>query len=250
MSFEVLLDRFCAMTARTLGENLVGIYLHGSAAMACFNPERSDLDLLIVVERQVLPEAKRAFLMGVLELNGDAPAKGLELSIVRREFCRPFVHPMPFELHVSNTHLDWLRRDLEGYVRDMNGTDPDLAAHVTIINHRGRTLLGESIGNVFGPVSREDYIDSIWYDVQNAREDILRDPVYITLNLCRVLAYLQEGLVLSKREGGQWGIRALPEHSALLQYALDCYASDQTMETGETAAAFAGDLLTQIQHYL
>ena len=33
---EKLLERFVAMTRQTLGENAVGIYLHGSAVMGCY----------------------------------------------------------------------------------------------------------------------------------------------------------------------------------------------------------------------
>lgn len=49
-----------------------------------------------------------------------------------------------------------------------------------------------------------------WGDVQGAEADILSDPVYIVLNLPRVLAYAREGLVLSKAEGGRWALDHLP----------------------------------------
>lgn len=245
-----LLERFAAMTRRTLGENAVGIYLHGSAVMGCFNPKKSDLDLLIVVDREPTDAEKGNFLDGILELNGDAPAKGLELSVLRREHCKPFVHPAPFDFHFSNAHLRWATEDREGYIRTMKGVDPDLAAHVTILNHRGSCIWGLPIGEVFGPVRREDYIDAIWYDVENAVEDVKKDPMYITLNLCRVLAYLRDGLILSKAEGGQWGIRAYPEASELLSAALGCYATGKTMEPCGNAEEFSRKILEEIRQYL
>ena len=39
-----------------MGGNLVGVYLHGSAAMGCFHPARSDLDYLVVLGAQVKGE--------------------------------------------------------------------------------------------------------------------------------------------------------------------------------------------------
>lgn len=45
MVYEDFLSRFTGMSRDTLGENLIGVYLHGSAAMGCFNPAKSDLDL-------------------------------------------------------------------------------------------------------------------------------------------------------------------------------------------------------------
>jgi streptomycin 3"-adenylyltransferase len=35
--------------------------------------------------------------------------------------------------------------------------------------------------------------------------------MYLILNLARVLAFMKDGLVLSKREGGEWGLKNLPE---------------------------------------
>lgn len=250
MKMKTILDRFVAMTAEALGENAVGIYLHGSAVMGCFNPEKSDLDLLIVVDREPTKEEKCAFLDGILELNPDAPAKGLELSVLRREHCNPFVHPAPFDFHFSNAHLKWAMEDREGYIRTMRGVDRDLAAHVTILCHRGRTLWGLPIGEVFGEVRREDYIDAIWYDVENAGEDVNRDPMYITLNLCRVLGYLRDGLILSKREGGLWGIRAYPEFTGLLEAAMECYATGKVMEPSPEAEEFVRKILEQIRVFL
>ncbi len=88
----------------------------------------------------------------------------------------------------------------------MNGVDKDLAAYVTVIYHRGKCLYGKEIKEVFEKVSKEFYFDSIWNDVKNAQEDIITNPTYMILNLCRVLAYKQSGLILSKKEGGHWGI--------------------------------------------
>lgn len=225
LPYQGLLDRFAAESRRILGKNLVGVYLHGSAAMGCFHPAVSDLDLLIITENTSSDKEKRAYMEMVTRLNAEAPKKGLEMSILRRGVCNPFCYPTPYELHFSAGHLDWWQEDPEDYIRKMTGTDKDLAAHVTILRARGKTLFGEPIEAVFGEVSPEDYFDSIFYDVESAREDILRTPMYVILNLCRVLAFREEGKILSKEEGGNWGLARLPEEyrplvaSALAQYA-------------------------------
>lgn len=86
-----------------------------------------------------------------------------------------------------------------------------MAAHVTIIYHREKCLYGEEIKDVFEKVGKEFYFDSIWNDVVNAKEEMMENPTYIILNLCRVLAYRKDLLILSKQEGGNWGIANLPE---------------------------------------
>ena len=67
-------------------------------------------------------------------------------------------------------------------------------------------------------------MDSIWYDVEHAKKEIIYFPMYLTLNLARVLAYKEEGLVLSKKEGAEWATTKLPlEYHPLINDALREY---------------------------
>ena len=249
MFYQNLIDEFTAMSKEIIGDKLTGIYLHGSMAMNCFNPEKSDIDLLIVIESDITDMQKMKFMKQVVKLNEQAPGKGLEISIVKREYCKPFVYPTPFELHFSPMHLQWFRTNPANYVENMKGKDKDLAAHFTIINRYGIVLGGEQIENVFGEVPKKDYMDSIWFDVKGARENIADEPMYITLNLCRVLAFLKENLYLSKQQGGEWGIAHIPErYHPLISQALNCYVTDQVMEADlELAGQFADEMLTMIE---
>ena len=45
---DLVVQRFVSQSRLILGENLVGVYLHGSAVMGCFNPAKSDLDFIVV----------------------------------------------------------------------------------------------------------------------------------------------------------------------------------------------------------
>ncbi len=245
---DAVLDRFTEKTKEILKDNLVGVYLHGSAVMGCFNPSKSDLDLIVVVKNPMSDEVKKAYMDMVVELNSKGPAKGIEMSIVRQNVCKPFVYPTPFELHFSAMHLGWYGNDPDDYISKMKGEDKDLAAHFTIIDHRGKCLYGAPIKEVFGEVPARDYIDSIWNDIADAKEDIADDAMYLILNLARVLAYRKEGLVLSKKEGGEWALRNVPEkYHGLIKTALNEYAegSDKTYDT-ELAKAYAGYMLEQI----
>lgn len=207
--YRNLLDSFVQQSRSILRDRLTGIYLHGSAVMGCFHAEKSDIDLLAVIEEEISDQQKRRYMDMVIELNKQAPEKGIEMSIVKKEVCDPFVYPTPFELHFSIAHLKWYQTDPEDYVERMKGTDKDLAAHFTIIYHRGRTLYGKEIREVFSGVDEAYYMDSIQNDIADA-EEILINPVYMILNLCRVLAYKKERLILSKLEGGEWGLANIP----------------------------------------
>ena len=173
----------------------------------------------------------------VVQFNALAPKKGIEMSIVLREVCKPFVYPTPFELHFSAGYLDWYGEDPDDYISEMNGTDKDLAAHFTIINKRGKCLYGAPIEDVFAVVPSDDYMDSIWFDIEGAVEEITEYPMYLTLNLARVLAYKKEGLVLSKKEGGTWALEHLPaEYHPLIADALREYSESAEIVYDEILA--------------
>ena len=224
-----VLRAFTERSRALLGNNLDGIYLHGSAAMGCYNPAKSDLDLITVVRSSPDDAGKRAYMDMVTELSALLPGAaeshaGIEMSVVLREVCDPFVYPTPFELHFSAAHLAWYRRDPEDYIRKMKGTDRDLAAHFAVIRQRGKCLYGLPTEAVFGEVPQADYLDSVENDTGGAPEEIAENPMYYTLNLARTLAYRTDGIIRSKKEGGEWGLRCLPEKfRPLLRDALADY---------------------------
>ena len=234
---EELISRFVEFTTEVLKDRVTGIYLHGSAAMGCYNPEKSDLDFLVVLNDQITDDVKRVYMDRLFELDAQVPAKGIEMSIVTKDVCDPFVYPTPYILHYSRGHKEWYMTDPQDYIRRMNGTDKDLAAHFTVIQSRGICLYGLPIPEVFGAVPEEDYVDSLWYDIGEAGEEITQYPMYLTLNLARVLAFLKEKKVLSKQEGGVWGLEHLPErYRPLIRTALHEYVDGADVQYDQEAA--------------
>lgn len=241
---ERIKDEYCAI----LGDTLTGFYLHGSLAFGCFTWERSDLDFLAVVSEEPTLTQKQALIGVLLDLEAQAPPKGFEMSVVTEDAINPFIYPTPYVLHYSGTYRDACRRNLSAYCRDMHGTDPDLAAHITVCHAAGITLCGKPIGKVFGAVPASAYLDSIRSDIENASQDIRENPVYVILNLCRVLGYLREGLVLSKADGGKWGIVHLPKvYTPLISSALAYYTDGVPFECdAEIGQRFAEEMLNEI----
>ena len=245
---EPLINRFAALSEEILKDNLTGIYLHGSAVMGYWQPKKSDLDFIVVVREDMTDETKREYMDRLITLDAACPAKGIEMSIVTKNVCKPFVYPTPFILHYSRMHNGWYRKDPEDYIRKMNGTDKDLAAHFTVIRSRGRCLYGFPVSEMFGEVPEQDYLDSIWHDISGAKEEIEEQPMYLILNLARVLAYLKEKEVLSKKEGGEWGLRNLPErYHPLIRSALCEYEDGEDILYDRVLAAdYADYMLRQI----
>jgi len=243
---SLILDRLDKLFIRTLGDDLAGVYVHGSLAFGCFTWETGDIDLIIVAEREPDPGRKREIIRGIMEIEKDAPEKGIEMSILLREDCRRFVHPMPYVLHYSKGHTAQYLADMDGHIGNLRGTDRDLAAHLTVMRAVGYPRVGPPVKEMFSDVPKRDYFDSLWYDIENAPEEICVQPVYTALNLLRVAAFAKEHIVLSKEEGGRWGMEHLPgEFAPVAERALVCY------RTGcETEGVFDRDILERYAQYL
>ena len=224
---HLVLEGIREQYTKLLANNLVGIYVHGSIAFDCFNWSKSDIDYVVVVNEPLSLAEKQKLAEVTVFFNSQAPSKGLEMSVVLKEHCQNFVYPTPYELHFSNMHLKWWQNNPIDYCQKMNGSDADLAAHFTVIRHKGIVLCGEEISGVFSDVKPEYYFDSIEADIKNAKTDVADNPVCVVLNLCRVLAYKEDGVVLSKYEGGRWGMTKLPHvYKALIQTVLEIYSTD------------------------
>lgn len=213
-----------------LTDNLRGFYVHGSIAMDCFNPVSSDIDVLVSVARPLDLATKKQ--LGELHLKlSKQCGKSIEISVVLQQYLDAFVYPTPFEFHYSDDHYDAFAAgtvDLEAA-----RVDPDLAAHFVITKQYGITLFGPPAQDAFPQVPAADYLDSIASDAEWCYNNIMQGastgdctvPKYAVLNFCRVLAFIEEGSAVSKREGGEWGLAHLPDADhAVIQAALDEYA--------------------------
>lgn len=236
-----LLDQITASFREVLGENLIGLYVHGSLAFGCFRWEKSDIDFIVVVHSALTKAVKKSLLKTLVSLSPSSPPKGLEVSVVLDDVCRNFVHPTPYELHFSNDWLEQAQTTPDRICGDEPKIDPDLAAHFTVLREVGIVWYGLPVRRVFGNVPREIYLDSLERDLHWASAEPIADPVYLVLNLCRVEAYNRDGLVLSKVQGAYWAMAHLPiVFHPLISAALANYQSDQTepLDPGSVSAIY------------
>lgn len=224
-----------------LGEALVGVYLHGSLALGCFNPEYSDLDVLVVTRRGLTADNKRALAAHLLRLSGSP--RPVEISVLSAAQLHPWRYPTPFDFHYSESWRDKMENELadEGWrLWTDNPTDPDLAAHITITRAFGLVLVGPPPGEVFPRVPPADYRASILADVPFAQGLAAENPVYTVLSLCRVYAYLVDGLITSKESGGRWALDTLPqERRAVVAAALVLYRGEPAQLDAAAVQAWA-----------
>jgi predicted nucleotidyltransferase len=203
--------------------NLAGIYLHGSIAFGCFNPRGGDIDLLIVSERAIARDAKRAIVKCLLSVSG-RPAP-VEATLVSRVGIWRWRYPTPFEIHFSES---WRARYKRGLDRTLDRLakvrDGDLAIQIETVRQRGICLYGGPADRVLPIVPESDLKASVVQDFYWARKLILRMPVYFVLNACRGYAFLETRRIFSKDEGCGWAIEKFPrEYRGVVRAARESY---------------------------
>jgi predicted nucleotidyltransferase len=240
------LEQFVNGCHHILGEDLTGLYLHGSLAMGCFNPQLSDLDLLVLSERRLTQQDKALFAEMMLTLSRNPSP--IEMSVLARERVFPWQHPAAFEFHYSES---W-REKLEAGDLDQPETDDDLAAHVVIARERGITLYGQPARQLLPEVPTDDYVDALLFDFDEARDKITESPVYSVLNLCRVYWFLLKNAISSKDEAGEWAQLYLPEvYRPVVSKALRGYRGNGEVRlAAEELRSFAAYIDEQVRDLL
>ncbi|GGE36562.1 aminoglycoside adenylyltransferase domain-containing protein [Streptococcus himalayensis] len=235
-----------------LGDNILGIYIHGSYALDDFYPNSSDLDYLILVKEPLNLSEKLALMQETMnELWPLAPAKKLEFHVLLQENLQNWERAHHFDFHFSPYHLNAYLKNPRAFCTNMNGVDQDLWTHITVAKTCGITLFGIDKELVLPDIPPKIYLQSILTDIETAETDILEKPIYTILNLCRTLAFVEQKLLLSKTTGGHWALNHQPQlNQALIQTALKAHTKSRSFPSHVSPQAlqsFALACLEQIR---
>ncbi|GAA0612750.1 DUF4111 domain-containing protein [Virgibacillus siamensis] len=207
-------------------ENYIGCYIHGSLAMGGFNPSKSDIDLLVVTRDSITSARMKELVQLFLDYSGNPYP--VEISFLNKDQLTHWQHPCPFDFHYSEYWREYYESESR-FFSVQSGTDPDLAAHIMIINHRGCCLEGRPISDVFPVIPYSDYIDSIMGDFRECQDNMVEDPIYCSLNLIRVYLYLKDRKIFSKLEAGNWALESLPDDTkGILKKVISSYTQNDT----------------------
>lgn len=211
MDPQAFAARLAADLGTILNGLLVGVYLHGSLVLGCFNPARSDVDVLVVTRHPMGPEMRSRLVELLLDCSGEPYP--IELTVLTQSDLTPWRYPTSYDFHFGESLRAKLVAELaSGELTVPDGGDTDLAGHVGLLRDRGQVLLGLPVADVFPTIPETDFRDSILRDLEwiQRSETRMGGSIYGALNACRVLAYLRTREILSKAEAGEWALRNLP----------------------------------------
>lgn len=231
MELNQLLIEINKWVQEILNDNYVGVYFHGSLRLGSFNPEKSDLDFIIVVKNKLDYKAKELIWDKMLQNVHLFPKKGFEFSVVLEDNCKNIKHPVSYELHGSRDWIDKYKLDKSLIIYDDEKYDPDLASHFNVINVSNPALdFGVPSKEVFSKVPAQYIISSNYGDTLDCVNNILDNPTYCILNMCRFYALIKDGLTLSKYDGGKWAINNMNSNfNEIIELAMEDYLNDTNL---------------------
>ena len=248
-SHEVVLSDLREAWSSTLGGRLLALYVHGSLVAGDFAADRSDLDLLAVLDAD--PDER---LLGSLA--------GLHARLDRR-------HPRwAGRIEVEYVSLQAIRdaaQDRTALQHRIARVSPgeslhllDATAHRIVtwsaVHDYGQRLLGPPAGALLPAVDSElvrralvEHVRDwpIWVTQMNAPGA----QAYTVLTLCRALQRLTHDRQLSKRRAAEQTIIVCPHWADLISWARDWwYGGGQDTDPGPTddVQAFVNELSTAI----
>lgn len=230
---HALVQVVCSHAEECLGSSLAGIYLFGSLALGDFDPESSDVDLLVVTEL-ALDEEKLACLSNAHEkiFSSKLPlAAALEVTYMSRDALHSFAAGKSLCFRVDRASPK-LRADT---------LDVDWLINFFALHQGGRALKGPKISSLIPEVTPAELRHAMvqlnarwWQPIAEAPEKLVSCAYryYAVLTMARMLATAASGKVVSKKAAADWAAKKLePRWAALVKKALN---QDPTCSMEET----------------
>lgn len=177
-----------------MGKNLVGIYLLGSASQRSYVQGESDLDIQMVVSHELTEESKIEITQALRHDGFPCPATKLEFVTYTTDgLTSPDQLKYSINLNTGRTISDYISFDYTNDPRHWFLLD------IAMADKHGINLIGEPFVSVFPKIDNGVLLDAMqeclnWFINYYPGEECYRCA-------CRILYYLEQGELVSKRDG-------------------------------------------------
>jgi len=201
-----VLEKLVGGVQKILGDNLIGIYLHGSLALGDFDLANSDVDFMVVIKNKLTD----AQIDRIEKMHNDLIAdengwgKKLEGSYLTQEQLKSF--EPPFEPRPYLNEKDFYRAADYGQ---------EWILEKYAVRECGITLFGPDPKELIERVEVDDVVVAVKNIFQENWLPMLTNPQklendwyqpYAILTLCRVMYVTEKGKMGSKQEAAAWAL--------------------------------------------
>ena len=263
-SITSLLEDLLSRLQTLLSSNLVGLYLRGSLATGDFEPDRSDVDLLVVLDHPVdeVQFQQLKDLHDQIANLDNAYAKRLEIAYIDRAGIRKFQPGREYPTLGQGEELGWQEHGTNWLMERW------------MVREHGIPLFGPDPETLIDPINPAEIKAAaverlqdwaVWAEDESDPDWQLprSHKAYAVETICRGLYTVGHGRLVSKHEAVNWALKAIPKPWRDLVNRSRAWRRDSTLDpslipevrafilwAAETALAGAsnqtsGDHLTQ-----
>jgi hypothetical protein len=216
-----VLQKLLSGARGVLGDHFIGMYLDGSLAIGDFDPDKSDIDFVVVTDSEISSDTFEALKTSHARLASGASkwARELEGSYISQRALRhdrwPAAHP----------YID--RGSVLAMVRPESGYWP---IHRHVVREHGVVLAGPPPQTLIDPVHPEELREAVrgilreWWRPMLSEGPLLQNGFYrcyAVLTMTRMLYTLRYGEIVTKPIAGRWAQGAFDGRwTPLIQHAL------------------------------
>lgn len=220
-SVNIILRRLLSDAEVALGDQFIGMYIHGSIATGDFEPERSDIDFVVVTKDELSEET----LSTLNAMHEELTVSGLEWATRLEGTYIPQRAIHRYDPKNSRHPALSVGGD---FGIDGHGSDWVIQRH--IIREHGIVMAGPSPKTLIDPVRPNELRGAVQGILREWWSQPLPSPErfnsgeyqsYAVLTMCRALHTLYHGTVVSKPAAAQWALPILGERwGTLIREAL------------------------------
>jgi len=224
---SLLIEKLATEIPTILGRNLVGIYPYGSVTNSSFNPERSDVDCIVVTRRDV-SEPQFRKLKQLFEQTEKSNSWATRLQIIF------LIKGQLLKMNARACHYQF------GLFR-RGRSDGNPIIWLDYLRNR-KIVFGPSVDTFLPEITPRTFLRALRRELHYLREEISLKPksewrdvpmyrAFAVLTICRVLYSFDKGTIVSKPAAAEWAMRTLPERwSGIINRALDFNENGQESE--------------------
>jgi predicted nucleotidyltransferase len=233
-----------------VGDALIAVYLHGSAAAGGLRPQ-SDIDLLAALARPLTAEQRDGLLSALLRLSARHPAvPGGPRCIELIAFCERDLAGGAFPMRAEFIYGEWLRDAFEAGTRPAPTHDPDDTLILAQARLRAIPLLGPPAPALLPAIPKDRIREAMGLALPGLVEGLRGDERNVLLTLARMWHTAATGEFVAKDTAAAWAMpRIGGEDAATLDLARRAYrgeVADDWSGRAEAARALAAHLAARV----
>ena len=243
-----ILEDYLSSIQLALKKNLIGIYLYGSLVYGDFDAAISDIDLLVVTDKDIsrmefyLLDEIHTNLMNQFHLWHDR----IDIVYISSQALKAF-----------KSHKCQIAVISPGEVFTIKIAEQDWLMNWYLVRENSITLFGPDPQTIIQRISKDEFLKAVKSHVFNWRNWVshtktsLSYQAYAVLTICRAVYTLTNGQLVSKKRAAEWAINHFPEWKELINNALSWRLNQQNeivnpMDTHPDVVMFVNFITQQL----